>query len=41
MDLSFCSNAQSEAVMLACGEISQKSMPKKKNVRDVSTPTLL
>ena len=41
MDLSFHSNVQREAVMSVCGEISQKSVPKKKNVRDVSTPTLL
>ena len=41
MDLSFFSNAQSEAVMSACGEISQKSMPKWENVGDVSTPMLL
>ena len=41
MDLSFCSNAQSEAVMSARGEISQKSALKWENVRDVSTPILL
>ena len=41
MELSFHSNAQSEAVMSAHGEISQKSLPKKKDVRDVSTPILL
>ena len=33
MDLSFCSNTQSEAVMSAHGEISQESMPKWENVR--------
>ena len=41
VDLSFCSNAQSEAVMSACGEISQKSALKQENIRDVSTPMLL
>ena len=41
MDLSFHSNAQSEAVMSVHGEIFQKSIPKLENVRDVSTPIML
>ena len=39
--LEFCSNAQSEAVTSACGEISQKSALKRENVGDVSTPMLI
>ena len=41
MDLSFHSNAQSEAVMSVHGEISQKSVLNWENVGDVSTPILL
>ena len=41
MDMSFCSNSQSEAVMSARGEVSQKSALKQENVKDVSTPMLL
>ena len=40
-DVSFRSNPQREAVMLACGEVPQKSMLKRENVGDVSTPMLL
>ena len=39
--LEFCSNPQSEAVMSARGEVSQKSALKRENVCDVSTPMLL
>ena len=39
--LSFCGNPQSEAVMSVHGEVSQKSMLKWENVRDVSSPMLL
>ena len=38
MDLSFCSNTQSEAVTSVHGEISQKSMSKWENVGDVHSP---
>ena len=41
MDVSFCSNPQSEAVTLAHGEVSQKSVLKQENIGDVSTPMLL
>ena len=41
MNVSFCSNPQSEAVMSAHGEVPQKSALKRENVRDVSTPMLL
>ena len=34
--MSFVPITQSEAVMSACGEVSQKSVHKKQDVRDVS-----
>ena len=40
-DVSFHCMSQSEAVMSAHGEVSQKSALKRENVRDVSIPMLL
>ena len=41
IDVSFGSNPQSEAVMSAHGEVSQKSMLKRENVGNVSRPMFL